>query len=306
MNIERTEPKTERLRAFIEGGLGQRVQQITWVRGGQIALAARVKTDSELLFAKWMDAARGGPEFSMPRGLFDSEARGLWAIEETGALRTPRVRWVSEDFLLLEYISSHPEPTTAHHARLGQALAKLHRTTITSFGTPVFGFERDTYLGLWKQPNAARGRWDEFFRDARLGPQIQKAKREERLDDRRLSRLGQVLARVPELLEGLESVPSLLHGDLWSGNFFFDEGGAPVVFDPAVYFGEREAEIAYCELFGGFAPEFYAAYNQEWPLQDGYEERRPLYQLYHLVNHLNHFGEEYGPRVDATLDRLGV
>ncbi len=291
--------KIQSLRRFIERDLGQNVLDIAPLSGGAIARAARIQTDSQLLFAKW---TAGDGE--APRQMFHTEARGLWAIEETQAIRVPQVRWVSDDFLLLHFVTSHPRPNATHHARLGRELARLHRHTTTSFGVPAFGFERDTFLGRWRQPNAARAHWSDFFRDARLAPQIKWADSEERLPPERLGKLKRVLNDVPKYLDGLESVPSLLHGDLWSGNFLIDEFGAPVIFDPAVYFGEREIEIAYAELFGGFQDSFFAAYNEEWPLQNGYERRRPLHQLFHLLNHLNHFGEKYGPWLDSTLDVL--
>jgi fructosamine-3-kinase len=294
-----SELKIEELRRFIERDLSQQVREITMLSGGAITRAARIETDSQPLFAKWT-AGNG----EAPRQMFHAEARGLWAIEETGTIRVPKVRWVADDFLLLHFIEPHPRPNAMHHARLGRELARLHRTTITSFGTPVFGFERDTFLGRWRQPNAARGRWDDFFRDSRLAPQIRWADVQEKLPPERLERLKRVLNDVPKYLRGLESVPSLLHGDLWSGNFLIDEHGAPVLFDASVYYGEREIEIAYAELFGGFDDTFFAAYNEEWPLQDGYENRRPLHQLFHLLNHLNHFGEKYGPWIDRTLDEL--
>lgn len=298
-NIQNSQQKIEELRRFIERDLSQRVLDITMLSGGAIARAARIETEAQTLFAKWTAGDGEGA-----RQMFQAEARGLWAIEETGAIRVPTVRWVAEDFLLLHFVTSHPRPNATHHARLGRELARLHRNTTTSFGVPAFGFERDTFLGRWRQPNAARACWDDFFRDARLAPQIKWADVDERLPPERLERLKRVLQNVPKYLHGLESVPSLLHGDLWSGNFLIDEHGAPVVFDTAVYYGEREVEIAYAELFGGFGDEFFHAYNQEWPLQPGYEQRRPLHQLFHALNHLNHFGEKYGPLVDLSLDEL--
>ena len=272
------------------------MREIERVNGGMMARAARVQTDTETLFAKWSETA--------PRGMFEAEARGLWALEEAAEVRVPHVRWVGDSFLLLEWITPHPRPNASHHARLGRELARLHRHTTTSFGVPAFGFERDTFLGRWRQPNAARATWPDFWRDSRLLPQVKWAQNEERLPRERRDDLWRVLEDVPKYLEGLESVPSLLHGDLWSGNFLIDEHSAPVVFDPAVYYGEREVEIAYAELFGGFRDEFFAAYNAEWPLQKGYERRRPLHQLLHALNHLNHFGEKYGPLVDRALGEL--
>jgi protein-ribulosamine 3-kinase len=295
----------EFLERFLRYGLRLQVLAVAPASGGMIAKSARLDCRSlegarsdETLFAKWSDAPRA-------REMFDSQARGLWALEaalkDEGLVRVPRVRWVGENFLLLEHIEAGPTGDEGA-ARLGQGLARMHLcATPTSFGVPVYGWDRDTFLGEWRQPNAARGQWADFLRDARLLPQLKWAKERELMFRERSDPLREVAYNLPKYLQGLEASPSLLHGDLWSGNFLIDQDGTPFVFDPAVYFGEREMEIALCELFGGFPPAFYRAYREEWPLQDGYEQRRPVYQVFHLLNHLNHFGEQYGPALDAKL-----
>jgi len=170
-------------------------------------------------------------------------------------------------------------------------LAAAHRKA-----GPRFGWPRDNYIGATPQENAPCAGWAEFWRHRRLEPQLALANRN-----------GYRVEAPPvwRLLEGHEPVASLLHGDLWSGNAGFLADGAPVVFDPAVYYGDREADLAMTELFGGFAEEFYAAYSEAWPLDEGYKLRKQLYNLYHLLNHLNLFGGGYLGQVRATLGLLG-
>jgi fructosamine-3-kinase len=168
---------------------------------------------------------------------------------------------------------------------MGRMLAKLHRATGSRFG-----WHRDNYIGLSPQQNGWCDEWAEFFWERRIRPQADRA--------------GLQVKR-GRLLENHKPQPSLLHGDLWSGNAGFTAQG-PVIFDPAVYYGDREADLAMTELFGGFPAEFYEAYDREWPLDAGYERRKHLYNLYHLLNHLNLFGGGYLGRVKATLGLLGL
>ena len=168
---------------------------------------------------------------------------------------------------------------------MGRMLAKLHRVT-----GPRFGWHRDNWIGLSPQQNGWCDDWAEFFWERRIRPQAERA-------GLQVSRGG--------LLENHKPQPSLLHGDLWSGNAGFTAEG-PVIFDPAVYYGDREADLAMTELFGGFPREFYDAYRKEWPVDDGYEKRKPLYNLYHLLNHLNLFGGGYLGQVKETLRLLGL
>ena len=167
---------------------------------------------------------------------------------------------------------------------LGRMLAKLHRTT-----GPRFGWHRDNYIGALPQENGWCDDWAEFWRERRLRPQFKRA--------------GMKPEFFEELLKDHRPSPSLLHGDLWNGNAGFTPDG-PVMFDPAVYYGDREADLAMTELFGGFPREFYRAYNEAFPLDAGYETRKHLYNLYHLLNHLNLFGSGYRAQVDATLGLL--
>ena len=167
---------------------------------------------------------------------------------------------------------------------LAGMLAALHRVT-----GPRFGWHRDNYIGPSPQQNGWSGSWAEFWRERRLRPQFERA--------------GLQCEFFETLLQDHHPQPSLLHGDLWAGNAGFTAEG-PVFFDPAVYYGDREADLAMTELFGGFPPEFYAAYKEKYPLDAGYEIRKHLYNLYHLLNHLNLFGSGYLGQVRETLGLL--
>ncbi|MBX6395669.1 MAG: fructosamine kinase family protein, partial [Alicyclobacillaceae bacterium] len=182
----------------------------------------------------------------------------------------------------------------------GEGLAALHRTQSPG---GAFGNERDNYLGLWPQPGGWGGDWASFYRDKRLAPLVADLEKRGRLTGRRKRVLAEVLAACEQLLDHGPR-PSLLHGDLWSGNWMVDATGRPVLIDPAPWYGDREVDLAFTELFGGFPDSFYAAYWRIHPPADGYEARKPLYQLYFALVHLLLFGESYGPLVDRLATRV--
>jgi protein-ribulosamine 3-kinase len=218
---------------------------------------------------------------------FAAEAQGLEALRPH--IRVPRVfdHGVKNGcaFIELEHLALE---AGGDYAALGRMLAALHRQT-----GPRFGWERDNYIGLSPQKNAWCDDWAQFWRERRLRPQLHRAG------------LRVHLEKIDGLLHDHHPAASLLHGDLWSGNAGFTKQG-PVVFDPAVHYGDREADLAMTELFGGFPPEFYQGYTDAWPLEAGYEKRKHLYNLYHLLNHLNLFGGGYLAQVKATLRLLGL
>jgi fructosamine-3-kinase len=221
---------------------------------------------------------------------FAAEADGLAALRKTG-LRAPEPLAhgvVAENaYLLLEYLELKG---SGDFAALGRMLATAHREA-----GPRFGWPRDNYIGSTPQKNGWSDDWAGFWRERRLRPQIELAR----------SRGFDVEIPSLHLLQNHHPQPSLLHGDLWSGNAGFTSEG-PVVFDPAVYYGDREADLAMTELFGGFPREFYKAYNEVLPLPEEYGKRKHLYNLYHLLNHLNLFGGGYLGQVKATLRLLGL
>jgi fructosamine-3-kinase len=235
--------------------------------------------------------------------LFEAEADGLKALAEAGALRVPRMLecGVSEDeaFILMEWLPlSRKDAVSA--ARLGEALAHQHL-----MHADKFGWRRHNFIGATPQFNTLGDDWVGFFREQRLGFQLRLAAENGYVGE--LQVLGARLRQeLPKLFAGYAPRPVLLHGDLWGGNWGATTDGAPVVFDPAVYRGDREADMAMTELFGGFGLEFYAAYRAHAPLDPGYAVRRHLYNLYHVLNHLNLFGEAYLSQAEALLQRLLV
>ncbi len=278
-------------RALSSFGDSTLIRSIDRVGGGDINEAARVVTDRDHYFIKWNRR-------SLP-GLFEVEARGLRLLASADAVRVPNVIALLDQppGLILEWIDSRA-PKSDMSERLGQQLAQMHRALGSQFG-----LDHDNYIGSNPQANQPSNSWIAFFRDQRLGSQMELARRNGHLTVRRASQIERVMSRLSEWIDETCCAPSLLHGDLWGGNTMSGPNGEPVLIDPAVYYGDREAEIAFTELFGGFGARFYAAYNEAWPLAPGYADRRDLYNLYHLLNHLNLFGEGYGGSVDAILRR---
>ena len=230
--------------------------------------------------------------------MFEAEAAGLAELAAPGAIRVPApICWGlagRRSFLVLEHLALGG-PTRG--AAAGRQLATLHRTT-----TPTFGWSRDNFIGSTPQPNPQTPDWVAFWRDQRLGFQLELAARNGYARD--LQRTGERLRADLGTLLNHRPRPALLHGDLWGGNLGWLPDGAPVIYDPAVYYGDREAELAMTELFGGFGSDFYAAYREAWPLDPGYPVRKTLYNLYHILNHLNLFGAGYLGQARGMIDRL--
>jgi protein-ribulosamine 3-kinase len=232
--------------------------------------------------------------------MFEAEAEGLWELTRTGAIRVPAVQRVGiEDgraIIAMEHIERSGKESA--DAKLGAQLAQLHRTTQAKFG-----WHRDNTIGLTPQRNTAADNWLAFYRNERLGFQLDLLAKN--VGDSALEQAGRrLLGRLDAFFSGHEPQPSLLHGDLWGGNWFTASSGEPVIFDPACYYGDREADIAMTYLFGGFAPAFYAAYEAAWPLDEGHERRRDLYNLYHVLNHANLFGGGYLRQARDLIERL--
>lgn len=237
---------------------------------------------------------------STPPDMFQREAEGLEALAVEGGPRVPRPYLVGEEFLLLEYLSP-ALPKKDYWETLGRRLAHVHSTT-----QPRFGFAHNNYLGSTPQPN----RWDEngfnFFAEQRLVFQGKLAREHGRLSQARLNQIEKLAARLNELVP--EQPASLLHGDLWSGNVIAgtegaDPEGQACLIDPAAHFGWAEADLAMTTLFGGFPESFYAAYAAARPLAPGYRSRFEIYNLYHLLNHLNLFGSSYLGSVEQILTK---
>lgn len=254
----------------------------------------RLDTDNGRFFVKVNSADR------FP-SLFEAEADGLKRLHSTGAVRVPQVIAIGEDhddsYLLLEHITEGPK-NPVFWERFGRSLAALHRHT-----SPRFGLERDNYIGTLKQVNTPEGSWGSFFITRRLEPLIQRAVDRKRLGGGDALRAEKLFQQLPSLFP--EEAPALLHGDLWHGNFLCDTEGLPVLFDPAVYYGHREMDLAMARLFGGFEASFHEAYEEAWPLAVGWEERVDVCNLYPLLVHVNLFGGSYVQRVQEVLERFG-
>jgi protein-ribulosamine 3-kinase len=228
-----------------------------------------------------------GPASALPT--FEAEADGLRELSSANVIRVPAVIDCGvvdgESYLAIERL--HFDRSTADvECRLGQQLAALHRHTADHFG-----WFRDNTIGATPQDNTPTDDWLEFFRTRRLEAQLERAAARGFTGE--LQRLGALLvAELPGFFDDYQPAASLLHGDLWAGNWG-NVAGEPVIFDPAVYYGDRESDIAMTMLFGGFGPAFYDAYTASWPMARGEQRRMRLYQLYHVLNHLNLFGRSY-------------
>lgn len=233
--------------------------------------------------------------------MFEAEAEGLNEIVASGTVRAPApVCWGENGetaWLVMEYLPLGGSGRGAG-ARLGEQLAAMHRVS-----RERFGWHRDNTIGSTPQVNTDSADWVAFWREHRLRFQYELAARHGH--GGALQRLGErLLEALPAFFTDYAPQPSLLHGDLWSGNYSILDSGAPAIFDPAVYYGDREADIAMTELFGGFGRDFYAAYNSAWPLDPGYPVRKTLYNLYHILNHLNLFGGGYLSQAIGMTERL--
>jgi fructosamine-3-kinase len=227
--------------------------------------------------------------------MLDAEADGLRALRACSVIKVPEVLDIGMRdgvaFLETSWLDFADLP---RGEAMGRALARLHRIAQGS----RFGWHLDNFIGRTPQVNAWDDAWVRFFRDRRLRPQFELA------SAHRLRGADALLDAVPHLLRDHAPAPSLLHGDLWGGNWAADARGEPVVFDPAVYFGDREADLAMTRLFGGFGPAFYAAYQSDWPLDQAAGTRRGFYNLYHVLNHFNLFGGGYAAQAEGLIDGL--
>lgn len=240
---------------------------------------------------------------------FEAEAKGLEALRETGTVGVPKALGIGCDdskkisFFLMEYLESAPR-TDGYWEIFGRELAALHHADTSRFlptdGKPRFGFEADNYIGASLQINAPKENWIPFFRECRLLPQMKMA--EEYFDSKMRKQCTKLLEHLDSYLAEPD-FPSLLHGDLWSGNAVCGPDGKAWILDPAVYVGHFEAELAMTELFGGYPALFYGAYQEINRIDSGYRDRRDLYNLYHMLNHLNLFGSSYLNSVKRILDR---
>jgi len=261
--------------------------------GGDINAAYRLQAENVSFFVKLNTPER--------LAMFEAEAAGLQALAQTQAIRVPKFivcgQTTDHAFLVLEHIDLHNLNSRSERL-LGQQLTQLHRQK-----QAYFGWHRDNTIGSTIQINGRYHDWITFWQEQRLGHQLTLAAAKGY--GGRLQTLGEKLrTNLKPLFSGYQPQPALVHGDLWGGNVAADEQGNPVIYDPACYFGDRETDLAMTELFGGFSPAFYQAYQAVYPLDPGYTRRKTLYNLYHILNHLNLFGPSYLHQAENMLDKL--
>lgn len=278
----------------IAAELGTALQGATELPPGRTRRAWRLDTADGPLFVKLLAADQAD--------VFAAEADGLEMLRATRTFTVPVVKARGSDathaWLALEWLDLRPVSTAEEGRLFGHALAALHAVE-----GPCYGLMRDNWLGDSPQENGQAQSWPMFYAQKRLQPQLDRVIAGGRsgplVRDTRA-----IIERVPALFLDYRPAPSLLHGDLWFGNAGIDAAGRPAVFDPAAYYGDREADFAIAELFGGFPVSMYAAYIDRTPLHPGAPERRGLYRLYHLLNHYNLFGASYLREAERTAARL--
>ncbi len=261
------------------------------VGGGSINAAHVLKgKDGREFFIKLNSASRVD--------MFEAEAAGLNEMLSANAIKVPApICWGrsgDQAYIVMEYIALGG---TGSGPKLGEQLAALHRKQWDKFG-----WFRDNTIGSTPQPNTPSDNWVEFYCEHRLRFQLDLAARHG--GSRLLDQGERLIDGLDAFFANYQPAPSLLHGDLWGGNYSTDGDGNPVIFDPAVYYGDREADIAMTELFGGFPRDFYSAYSAAWPMDTGYETRKTLYNLYHVINHFNLFGGGYLSQADHMISGL--
>jgi len=267
------------------------VRQQRSLGGGSINSAFLLIGDNKRYFVKTNCSGAGS--------MFAAEARGLQEMASSHTVKVPEPVCYGDDlaqsYIVLQYLDMTGR---ANQAVLGEQLAAMHRVTAARFGWAI-----DNTIGATHQPNAWMDDWLVFWRERRLGYQLQLAAGNGYGGE--LQILGEkLLSEMPKLFSGREVSPSMLHGDLWGGNVAGLNDGTPVIFDPALYYGDREADLAMTYVFGGFSPDFYASYENALPLDDGFAVRKTFYNIYHIINHLNLFGGGYHGQAIAMIERV--
>ncbi|HRS53510.1 MAG TPA: fructosamine kinase family protein [Bacteroidales bacterium] len=269
------------------------IQSVTSILGGSINFAFKITTNCGNFFLKWNNAD-AYPD------MFATEAKGLKMLFETNSIVVPRVIMQETcekfDYLVLNYIEQGTADKYFWNS-FGKNLASLHRIT-----NNYFGLDYDNYIGSLKQYNGKYTQWIEFFIEQRLEIQIKLAKDKGLCESTDVKHFYALFNRLEDIFP--DEKPSLIHGDLWSGNYMVTQNGEPCIIDPAIYFGSREMDIAMSKLFGGFSKEFYSSYNYYFPLEKGWEERIDICNLYPLMVHVNLFGNAYLSQVRRFINKF--
>lgn len=274
----------------IEDFFHEKICVLNNVPGGCINSAYQIRTEKKQIFFLKVN-------LNSTYHMFEKEANGLAELKKANAIKVPDVINASANFLILEYIQEGIKGRNFWQD-FGRVFALLHK-----FSASSFGFYEDNYIGSNLQINTstATTKWAEFFFENRILFQLKLCEKNN-LANQTLKNSIIKLEKVIHKVLDIQAAPSLLHGDLWSGNFLIDQTGSACLIDPAVYYGHREADLAMTKLFGGFSNEFYASYNEEYPLEDGYEYRENIYKLYHVLNHLSLFGLSYYPQALSLIN----
>ena len=261
------------------------------VSGGCINQGYRVIGNNNSYFVKLNQASQVQ--------MFQAEALGLTQMYETSTITIPRQTcWGvagNSSYIVLEWLNLGRGNSNSW-LKMGRQLAQMHRQGIAD----RFGWEIDNTIGSTPQINTWMDNWADFFAEQRIGYQLRLANRK----GGNFSNPDKIIETVREKLANRQPIASIVHGDLWSGNADITVEGNPTTFDPATYYGDREVDIAMTELFGGFPPAFYQGYNQQWQLDSGYERRKSIYNLYHIINHFNLFGGGYGSQAKRIIQQL--
>ena len=269
------------------------IKRATALSGGSINNAFRLETNAGNYFMKYNRA-------SAYPGMFEQEARGLELLRGADEIRVPEVILSGDEgtysFIILEYLDSTTK-TDNFWEDFGRRLAALHK-----HAGDKFGLDHDNYIGSLKQYNDQYENWTDFFREQRLMVQMEMADRSGLLPTQVRKAFEALFVRLDDIFP--EEPPSLIHGDLWSGNYMVDELGEAAIIDPAVYYGSREMDLGMSRLFGVFGPGFYEAYNEAWPMEAGWRERIEICNLYPLMVHVNLFGSGYLGSVESILSQF--
>ncbi|RSK39315.1 fructosamine kinase family protein [Mangrovimonas spongiae] len=276
----------------IENSLSAKIKSMTSVSGGDISSAFKIITSDQSYFLKTNTA-------SNTLNMFQTEAEALKTIAHTNTIATPKVldysKFENISYLLLEFIESK-SPSSKDFKTLGKQLATLHQKT-----NSYFGLQKDNFIGSLKQPNKPTNSWNTFYVNKRLLPQLQLAQKNGLISKNECPPINIMLENFHPLFQNIK--PSLLHGDLWGGNYLISKNGTPFLIDPAIYFGHSEVDIAMTKLFGGFSENFYNAYHDSIPTDEFTSNRIEIYQLYYLLIHLNLFGRSYYNSVITILKK---
>jgi len=267
----------EKINELIQKELNQRIESVVSVGGGCIGSSYKITTKKEKYFLKRY----------YQKGVSICEARGLEEIRNANKISTPEVVWFDDNYLLLKYIEQGSFKKSFWEL-FGNQLAQLHKVTNENFG-----FSQNNFIGSTPQNNLPpNNNWKTFYWQNRILYQIKLAERNNLSTAELINLINRVEKNLDKIIPD-KCKPSLIHGDLWSGNFLCDNSGNPVLIDPAVSYSHREAELGMTMLFGGFDDYFYSAYNETFPLEKSWRERNDFYKLYHILNHLNLFGLGY-------------